>query len=127
MKNINYKEIENTNLFSIKGRISRSLFWAQHLLIILYVFIVFIDDEVFSIIPHIALPFIIPLLYFPIIIVTIATYIKRLHDMNKSGWYYCIQFIPILGNIILLLWCGISKGTVGENQYGGDPYNENTI
>jgi len=38
---------------------------------------------------------------------------KRMHDVNKSGWYF---FVPLY-NIVLLL----SRGTVGQNSYGVDP------
>ena len=39
--------------------------------------------------------------------------VKRMHDVNKSGWYL---FIPIY-NLILAL----TKGIKGENKYGSDP------
>ena len=38
---------------------------------------------------------------------------KRMHDVNKSGWYFLVPFY----NIILLF----SRGTVGQNNYGIDP------
>lgn len=51
--------------------------------------------------------------------------IKRLHDLNKSGWLYIIGFIPIVGfffSLYLIFW----KGDTGDNQYGapnsGSPF-----
>jgi uncharacterized membrane protein YhaH (DUF805 family) len=37
----------------------------------------------------------------------VATSIKRLHDMGKSGWWVLVNLIPIIGSIIfsLLLSC----------------------
>ena len=30
--------------------------------------------------------------------------VRRLHDIGKSGWWYFLKFIPIVGGIILLRW-----------------------
>ena len=49
----------------------------------------------------------------PIISVTV----RRLHDINKSGWWILIILIPFIGRIILLVWL-CSDGTNGINKYG---------
>lgn len=51
---------------------------------------------------------------------TLGVFVRRLHDVNKSGWWYLISFVPGVGGIILLVIC-IPEGTQGENQYGPDP------
>ena len=46
--------------------------------------------------------------------------VRRLHDIGKSGWYFLIILIPIVGAIILLVWyCTDSQRT--ENEYGPSP------
>jgi len=51
--------------------------------------------------------------------------IKRLHDLDKSGWYFLIHFIPLIRFIfILYLFC--AKGTDGENRFGEDLLQVNT-
>ena len=50
----------------------------------------------------------------------LAVGIRRLHDVGKSGWFYLIIFIPIIG-IIWLLILFFTEGTQGPNQYGPDP------
>lgn len=46
--------------------------------------------------------------------------VRRLHDVGKSGWFYFIGLIPIIGGIwLLVLFC--TEGTMGENKYGPDP------
>lgn len=53
----------------------------------------------------------------------IALAIRRLHDVNKSGWYILINLIPILGGLIFF-FSMIKAGTYGENKYGLEPINE---
>lgn len=55
------------------------------------------------------------------IIPTLAVTVRRLHDQDKSGWWWLIQLIP-LGGFVLLVFMFLD-GTAGENQYGPDPKN----
>jgi uncharacterized membrane protein YhaH (DUF805 family) len=50
----------------------------------------------------------------------IAVSIRRLHDLDRTGWWILLGLIPIIGWIILLIWY-ISKGTDGPNSFGPDP------
>ncbi|WP_317191205.1 DUF805 domain-containing protein [Hymenobacter sp. BT523] len=46
--------------------------------------------------------------------------VRRLHDVNKSGLFLLIAFIPLVGAIwLLVLMC--TEGTPGDNQYGPNP------
>jgi uncharacterized membrane protein YhaH (DUF805 family) len=45
--------------------------------------------------------------------------IRRLHDLDRTGWWVLLGLIPIIGWIILLIWY-CTKGTAGSNQYGPD-------
>lgn len=66
--------------------------------------------------------FIAPLVIFIIasIVPMIAVTVRRLHDQDKSGWFYLINFIPYVGGFIMLVFMCID-GTPGSNQYGPDP------
>ncbi|MCR5474575.1 MAG: DUF805 domain-containing protein [Lachnospiraceae bacterium] len=46
--------------------------------------------------------------------------VRRLHDINKSGWWLLIGLIPIIGWIILLIW-EVKDSDPGDNQYGPNP------
>lgn len=52
----------------------------------------------------------------------LAVAVRRLHDTNKSGWFYFIGLIPFIGGIILLVWF-FTEGNRFSNQYGNDPKN----
>jgi len=56
---------------------------------------------------------------------SLAVGIRRLHDTNRSGWWYLIVFLPLIGVILLIVWF-CSKGTEGENNYGHDPLGGGT-
>jgi uncharacterized membrane protein YhaH (DUF805 family) len=43
--------------------------------------------------------------------------IRRLHDLGKSGNWWFINFIPIVGPIVFLIWM-FSEGEPTENIYG---------
>ncbi len=45
---------------------------------------------------------------------------RRLHDTGKSGWWWLIGFIPVIGTIILIVFCCQPSQTF-PNQYGGVP------
>ncbi len=47
----------------------------------------------------------------------IALVIRRLHDINKSGWYYFMALIPLAGPIIFLVYM-LTDSVNENNQYG---------
>ncbi|HZP75569.1 MAG TPA: DUF805 domain-containing protein [Pseudolabrys sp.] len=58
---------------------------------------------------------------FATLIPTIAVSTRRLHDIDRSGWWQLIAFIPIVGWIILIIWF-TRVGTNGANRFGPDPF-----
>ena len=50
----------------------------------------------------------------------LAVQVRRLHDLDKSGWWLLLAIIPLVGWIILLVWY-CTRGTSGPNRYGPDP------
>jgi uncharacterized membrane protein YhaH (DUF805 family) len=55
-----------------------------------------------------------------ILIPSLAVGARRLHDINKSGWWQLIALIPIVGWIILIVWFA-TDGTPGDNRFGNNP------
>ncbi|MCR9139636.1 MAG: DUF805 domain-containing protein [Alphaproteobacteria bacterium] len=46
--------------------------------------------------------------------------IQRFHDRNKSGLWFFIGLIPVIGSLWILIECGFLRGSSGPNEYG-DP------
>ncbi len=68
-------------------------------------------DEVFSPLSTIfAIATFIPLL---------SANVRRLHDVNRSGWWLLIE-LTVIGILLILFWC-CKKGDEGENRFGPKP------
>lgn len=52
----------------------------------------------------------------------VAVTARRLHDIDRSGWWMLIIFVPIIGFLVLLYWT-VKDSDAGENQYGPNPKN----
>ena len=91
-----------------KGEISRKQFWMGYLCYAILMFVLmcidFIIDSPFLITASASVILIIP---------GIAFVVRRLHDINKSGWYFLISFVPLIGFIwLFVLLCKKGKTQV---------------
>jgi uncharacterized membrane protein YhaH (DUF805 family) len=48
--------------------------------------------------------------------------IRRLHDTNRTGWWYLLIFIPVIGWIVLIVFWAMA-GDPGPNNHGPNPQN----
>ena len=101
------------NYVNFSGRAARSEFWYWVLFSVLANLVAtFIDAAiglgVLGLIVSLAL-----------LLPGIAVGIRRLHDLDRTGWWFLLVFTGI-GAIVLLVW-DCMKGTTGPNQYGPDP------
>ena len=113
------KCIKNYAVF--KGRAIRSEFWY-------FVLFSFILQSAFLLIDIIigweigrvnGIP-VLPLLEtsrLSLLVPSISVTVRRLHDINKSGWWSLLWGLPVIVWLILILWMSI-EGDNGENQYG---------
>lgn len=49
----------------------------------------------------------------------LAVNIRRLHDTGRSGWWYLITMVPIIGIFYIVFMCLDSQ--TGTNKYGNNP------
>lgn len=113
-----------------KGRASRSEYWFWCLFVILATLASMILDQIlgtnFKIDDgyggEIASPYgyVYLLVVLGLFLPGLSVTVRRLHDVGKSGWFYLIVLIPIVGFIVLLVWF-CQQGTNGDNQYGPNP------
>ncbi len=66
-------------------------------------------------------PGIVSLLYcLGVLVPSLAVAIRRLHDIDKSGWWLFIGLVPIIGGIWLLVLM-VLDSKAGENRFGSNP------
>lgn len=53
-------------------------------------------------------------------VAAISCHVRRLHDMDYSGWMYLVMLVPLV-DLVLLLAMIFKKGTAGPNRFGPDP------
>ena len=49
-----------------------------------------------------------------------AVFTRRMHDIGKSGWWWLIALIPLVGAIVLLVFA-CKDSEPGDNAYGPNP------
>jgi uncharacterized membrane protein YhaH (DUF805 family) len=105
------------NYANFAGRAPRSEFWCWVLFAILVSLAAVVLDEIIDAAGH-SRPFhfIAGLMVF---IPTISVSVRRLHDINRTGWWRLLVFTGI-GDLLLLIW-DCTKGTDGPNRFGPDP------
>lgn len=93
--------------FSCKGRLNRARFWKN--IVITYILAICAFEAFKS-----------PIIVTVLGIASIPFFIRRFHDLNRSGWFLLTMFIPYV-NILISIYAGFFKGTDGPNDYGPDP------
>lgn len=58
--------------------------------------------------------------YIPIMVFSFALAVRRLNDLNQSGWLSLLNLIPLV-NILVALWLLCAPGDKGANKYGPPP------
>jgi uncharacterized membrane protein YhaH (DUF805 family) len=103
------------------GRASRREFWLFFLAYtILYIAALVIDIWAGFYHAKAGMGIISGIFFLLTIIPYLAISLRRLHDTNRTGWWFLISLVPLIGMIwLIVLLC--SKGTSGENSYGSDP------
>ena len=103
--------------FDFRGRSGRSEYWWFLLFVMVVNLVVSTLDTTNGLI--------VILVYLGLLIPMLSVQVRRLHDINRSGWWILIAFVPIVGAILLLVW-HCSKGTQGDNRFGIDPLGSET-
>jgi uncharacterized membrane protein YhaH (DUF805 family) len=101
------------NIFTYQGRASRSAYWWFALFSVIFLIVAAIlmavlksFGEVIDVIGYIGL-----------VLTSLSLTVRRLHDTDRSGFWYFIAFVPFVGGIVLLVFT-LLDGTPGPNRFG---------
>jgi uncharacterized membrane protein YhaH (DUF805 family) len=102
------------NYVNFSGRAARSEFWYWTLFTVLANLVAGIIDAVLGGVGLVGL-----IVSLALLLPGIAVSVRRLHDLDRTGWWLLLVFTGI-GVILLLIW-DCMKGTTGPNSHGADP------
>lgn len=98
------------NYLEIKGRASRAAYWQWTGFVVACNLLALLLDNIMgsTLKPIVLVGFLVP---------NITYLVRRLHDIDKSGWWTWIGFVPVLGWMVLLSFT-LARGHAEDNRYG---------
>ena len=105
-----------SNYVTFSGRAARSEFWYWTLFALLVSLAAGIIDEALI---EAETGLFGPLVGLALFLPGLAMSVRRLHDIDRTGWWVLIS-LTIIGIILLIVWACF-KGTAGPNRFGPDP------
>lgn len=100
---------------TFSGRANRAEFWYFQLFLLLTGIVTAIIDVIAFGANGGAL--VNPLFSLAVILPNLAVGARRLHDTGRTGWWWLIVLVPVIGAIVLIVfWC--QRGTAGRNRFG---------
>lgn len=111
-----YKKVVLENYANFNGRARRAEYWNFVLVNLIISILLMVVDSV------IGIQVLSGIYSLALLIPSIAAAVRRLHDLDKSGWFLLLVFIPLVNIWLIVLLA--SEGTRGPNQYGADPKNQ---
>lgn len=99
------------NYANFKGRAARSEYWWFALFSLIVSAIMSVVDGSGTLSAVWSLLVLLP---------SLAVGARRLHDIDRSGWWLLIGLIPLLG-LLVLIWFFATRGNAGTNRFGNDP------
>ncbi|WP_010177783.1 DUF805 domain-containing protein [Aquimarina agarilytica] len=109
------------NYLDFNSRSRRKEFWMFYLFYYIISAILGVVDNLFDLLFN-SLGFFSTIFGILMFIPYLAVSVRRLHDVNKSGWYLLLLFLPIIGWIWLFVLM-VTEGYQGTNNYGANPKN----
>ena len=88
-----------------KGRASRSEYWWFALFVVLVSIAAGLLGDAANALVTLAL-----------LLPYIAVSARRLHDVGRSGWWQLVWYIPLIGLLVMIIWC--VQDSEGPNAYG---------
>ncbi|ABV88721.1 DUF805 domain-containing protein [Shewanella pealeana] len=107
--------------FDFSGRSRRKEYWMFALFNIIFsIVLTFIDGMFGTINLETGMGLFSGLYALAVFIPGLALTVRRLHDINKSGWWLLILLVPIIGVITIFVFCVLDSKTE-ENSWGMSP------
>ncbi|MBB3048890.1 uncharacterized membrane protein YhaH (DUF805 family) [Litorivivens lipolytica] len=106
---------------TFEGRARRKEYWLFTLFVLIGQFVANIIDGLLVILSEGAVvPFVSLLFLLVILLPWFAVSVRRLHDVDRTGWWVVIGLIPLIGSLVLLVFACLDSQQ-GSNRFGANP------
>jgi uncharacterized membrane protein YhaH (DUF805 family) len=106
---------------TFEGRARRKEYWFFQLFNVLAVLVLaLVDGATGTFSAEAGLGLLSGLYVLVILVPSIAVTVRRLHDTDRSGWWFLIGFVPLIGGLVLLVFA-LLDSTPGANRFGPNP------
>lgn len=111
------------NYVGFAGRARRKEYWMFTLFSLIVAVVLAIIDGMGGFMTESGMGMLGLLYSLAVLLPSIAVSVRRLHDIDKSGWWLLLILIPLIGAIVLLVFA-VMEGTRGDNRFGPDPKSD---
>jgi uncharacterized membrane protein YhaH (DUF805 family) len=122
-------QIDKSNPFSPSGRFGRLSFIAWYMLVTIVGYVIMFAVGGATLItatdPNVMMEFLSSaggIIYILITVISLIIFIlfviRRLHDVNKTGWMALLMILPLI-NLFFLIYLLVAKGDTGSNRFAG--------
>ena len=106
---------------TFEGRARRSEYWYFVLFYILILLaLTFVDGLVGTLSEEAGIGVLGGMFALGTLVPALAVTVRRLHDTNRSGWWVLVGIVPILGDVVLLVFAALDSQP-GANRFGPNP------
>jgi uncharacterized membrane protein YhaH (DUF805 family) len=120
-----YKKVVFRNYANFEGRARRAEYWYFYLfsmLLCIPPYVLLIVGAIQESTPILIVSGVILLVYvLATFLPTLAVYTRRLHDTGKSGWYFLLNFVPLVSLVVFIFT--LLESDNFTNKYGKNPKN----
>lgn len=115
-----------SNYCNFKGRARRSEYWYFTLLNIIITAVLSLIQTGLRMNGNSSSPLIVVCLVlqyvysFAVLLPGLGVGVRRLHDTGRSGWFYLLMLIPLVGAIVVIIFFA-QDSQPGTNKYGPNP------
>lgn len=101
---------------TFSGRATRSQFWLFFLFLFIFVTIGLVIDDAMGTTNRDG-GLVAGLIFVAHLLPYSAVTVRRLHDVDRSGWWFWIALVPLVGSIVLIVFL-CTGSTPGANRFG---------
>lgn len=105
---------------TFSGRASRKEFWMFWLIAALLAVAAYAIDQVLGTATEGSVGIIYGIVLLLHFLPSLSAAVRRFHDTDRSGWWYLILFVPLVGGIIFLVFL-CKRSTPAPNRFGPAP------